>query len=405
MLGNMDPGVPQINLLAVYVANGLGISLLLAVLYGRHKRLWDRSRDGMIFRWMCRICLLLCILDTGGFTLEGKQFPGARQVSIINRVVILLLAVILSYLWICYVNYKTLLNHRQTRTNCLLAAIPAAAIGLFSFANLFFPIFFWVNEANYYYRTAWFFLPWMVVYGYMVWGVFQSYCAQRRVDRRLFIPMLMFLAPICAGSLIQLFCYGISLVWPSVAVGLTYLYINLQSEQAYLDPLTRLYNRNYLLHYMNHITSWAKGKRQITGVMLDINDFKSINDTLGHTEGDAVLQAVGALLFRSAGNHAVIRYGGDEFVILLEDLLPDAVQATIDTIRQALQAYNLSRAPLPPVSFSMGIAKFDHTDMFQFFHDMDMRMYEQKHAFYLYKESPQTPSAICNDRENKDAFV
>lgn len=386
MLGVMNSGASQINLPAIYVANGLGICLLLALLYGKNKKLRAMSPDGKLFRWMCQICMVLCILETLGFVLEGRQFPLARQLAILCSATMLLLAVILAYLWVCYVDRKLRLKRRQVRVDCLVAAAPAAVIGLMSVANLFFPVFFGVSEDNVYYRTSLFLIPWVVVYAYMAWGAIQSYRYQRRTDRRLFIPVLLFLAPVYVGSLIQFFCYGISLIWVSVAVGLTLLHSNLQSEQAYLDPLTKLYNRGYLLHYMDHMTEQIKKGTHITGIMLDINDFKKINDTLGHAEGDAVLRAVGKLLLRSAGNSTVVRYGGDEFVILLENAEADQVQKTLDSINRNLQAYNASCGTLPQISFSMGTAEFDQMDAFRFFQEMDIRMYEEKREFYLRRE-------------------
>ena len=393
MLGTMNPAVSQINLPAVYVANGLGICLLLALLFGKQRNLRDRSSDGILYRWMCRICLVLCVLETCGFVLDGRQFPGARQAIIICSATTLLLAAVLAYLWVCYVNCKLRLNRGKARIDCLPAAAPAVVIGLMSLANLFFPVFFGVSEDNIYYRTSWAFLPWIMVYVYMAWGAVQSYRYQRRTDRRLFIPVLMFLAPIYVGSLIQLFCYGISLIWASVAVGLIYLNINLQSEQAYLDPLTKLYNRGYLLHYMDHVAGQTGKDRHITGIMLDINDFKKINDTLGHMEGDRVLRAVGKILFHAARSHTVVRYGGDEFVILLEKAGPEQVQETLDSIQRNLQKYNANRGTLPPISFSVGTAEFDRSNVFHFFEEMDVRMYEDKRAFYLRREMHEMSAA------------
>ena len=387
MFGAISSNASQINLPAVFVANGLGVCLLLAILYGNHKKLRDSSYDGIVFRWMCRICLALCALETMGFVLEGRLFPGARQAAVVCSSVILAMAGLLGYLWVCYVNYKLALNRNQTRISRVFAAIPAGAVGLMAAVNLRCTVFFWISESNIYHRTPLLLFPWIVVYGYMAWGAIQSYRYQRRVDRRLFIPVLMFLAPIYLGSLIQLFCYGISLIWVSVAVGLTFLYINLQSEQAYLDPLTRLYNRGYLLHYMDHLTEQSWSSCQIAGIMLDINDFKKINDTLGHSEGDAVLRAVGKLLLHAAGNNTVVRYGGDEFVILLETARPERIQTVLDNIQRGLREYNASRGTLPQISFSMGTAKFDQTDIFRFFQEMDKRMYEDKRAFYLRRET------------------
>ena len=342
---------------------------------------------------MCRLCFVLCILETCGFVLEGKLFLGARQMALVCSAAILMLAAGLAYIWVCYVDSKLFPERRQTRLNCPLAAVPAVLVVLMALANLFFPLFFGITPSNYY-RGGLFLLPWIVVYGYMAWGASWTYRYQRKADKHLFIPVMTFLIPVYLAGLVQLFCYGISIIWASVAVGLTCLYINLQSEQAYLDPLTRLHNRSYLLHYMDRIGGQAKKGLQITGIMLDINNFKSINDTLGHSGGDAVLRTMGKLLRRAAGDHIVVRYGGDEFVILMEDSSPAQVQAVLDRVCQVLQDYNSSRGNRPPIFVSTGSAEFDQMDVFRFFHEMDMKMYEEKRAFYLRREIHETSNDI-----------
>ncbi len=179
-------------------------------------------------------------------------------------------------------------------------------------------------------------------------------------------------------------CYGLALIWPTTALGLIFLYINLQNGETFLDPLTNLYNRNFLLYYMERITKRGKRGPHTTGIMLDINRFKHINDTYGHGQGDAVLQAVGNILLQAAGDDAVvIRYGGDEFVILLENATAERVQRINDGIQEALRAYNASGSAPLPVTLSAGTAEFDHTDMFSFFQEMDRRMYDEKRTFYI----------------------
>lgn len=386
MLGILNCSTSQINIPAILIANGLGSCLMLLILLSKHKRIWAGTRDGKIFYWMCRFCLILCLLETWGFFLDGKLFPGARQIALVCNTIIMLLAVLLSYLWICYVDCKLFASHKLLQTVCPFTAIPTVLTALIVLVNLFVPIFFGISDANTYYRTPLFPLPWAVAYFNTACGAIQSYCYQRKADKYLFIPVLLFPLPIYLGSLIQLFNYGISLIWVSVALGLTFLYINLQSEEAYLDPLTKLYNRSYLLHYMGHIARQARKGQRVTGIMLDINNFKHINDTFGHTKGDEVLQTIGKLLLRAAGDSTVVRYGGDEFVILLLDAGPQQLRAIQDSILREVQRYNASLNHQISLSLSIGTAEFDQKDVFRFFQEMDMKMYTEKRAFYLRRE-------------------
>jgi diguanylate cyclase (GGDEF)-like protein len=88
------------------------------------------------------------------------------------------------------------------------------------------------------------------------------------------------------------------------------------------DTLTGLPNRRLLLDRFNQATALAKRHRQqLALIFLDIDDFKCVNDDLGHDAGDMVLQQVSARLLSSVReSDTVCRYGGDEFVILLTDI-------------------------------------------------------------------------------------
>ena len=379
----MNSSVSEVNIPAVLVANGLGLCLMIAIMLAKRKRGRMVSYDGKIFYWMCWLCLGLCALESLAFLLDGQVFAGARALSILMNAAIFFSSVTMSFLWVCYVDFKLLESHERLKRIYPIAAIPAAAVCILILANLFVDVFFGVTDANVYYRTPLFWLPYAVVYGYMIYGVILACLYRKRTNKYLFMPVAAFLVPIFVGSVVQLLCYGLALIFPSVALGLTLIYINLQNEETFLDPLTNLYNRNYMLHYMDHIIKQVQRGKRMTGIMLDINNFKQINDTFGHITGDGVLRAVGNILLQATECNAVIvRYGGDEFVVLLEDADLETVQNIRANIACKLEAYNASGdAPLP-VSLSAGIAEFNKVDIFEFFQEMDRNMYAEKRAFY-----------------------
>lgn len=357
---------------------------MISILFSKHRRARSVTYDGKLFFLMCYFCFALCLLETAGFLLDGKLFAGARQLVIGVNVTLYFLSTALAFSWVCFVDYKLFGDHKRLQHRYPLLAIPGGIICLMAAANLFYPVFFEVNQANVYVRTPWFLLPYLVTYFYLTYGAVLACRYRKRVDKYLFMPVMVFLIPLYVGSIVQLLCYGLALIWPTTALGLIFLYINLQNGETFLDSLTNLYNRNFLLYYMERITKRGKRGPHTTGIMLDINRFKHINDTYGHGQGDAVLQAVGNILLQAAGDDAVvIRYGGDEFVILLENATAERVQRINDGIQEALRAYNASGSAPLPVTLSAGTAEFDHTDMFSFFQEMDRRMYDEKRTFYI----------------------
>ena len=139
-------------------------------------------------------------------------------------------------------------------------------------------------------------------------------------------------------------------------------------QQAMRDPVTGLHNRRYLDESLPREVSRAKRHgRPLAIMMIDIDRFKEINDTLGHISGDAVLRAVGqCLVAASRGEDIVARYGGDEFALVMAHAAPQIVGQRAELLRQGVRRLSLGgeRGPqLGPVTLSVGIAVFpDHGD-------------------------------------------
>ncbi|MGB9991862.1 putative bifunctional diguanylate cyclase/phosphodiesterase [Massilia sp. SM-13] len=102
---------------------------------------------------------------------------------------------------------------------------------------------------------------------------------------------------------------------------------------AFYDPLTRLPNRRLFLDRLKHAIS-AIHRHRMHGALLflDLDNFKTLNDTLGHSTGDLLLQHVAQRLVSCVrDSDTVARLGGDEFVLIIEDLGPTAVEAAAQT--------------------------------------------------------------------------
>jgi diguanylate cyclase (GGDEF)-like protein len=126
------------------------------------------------------------------------------------------------------------------------------------------------------------------------------------------------------------------------------------------DPLTGLYNRRYLDETMARELPRARRLGESTGVILiDLDEFKRLNDTFGHDAGDNVLERVGDLL-RSATRNSDIacRFGGEEFAVILPNATLQVARNRAEAIRSALEAMKLDfggRA-LGSLTLSAGVA-------------------------------------------------
>ncbi len=155
-------------------------------------------------------------------------------------------------------------------------------------------------------------------------------------------------------------------------------------ERATRDPLTGVYNRRYFTEVIAQEMSRSKRHdRPIGLLMLDVNRFKQINDQLGHLAGDKVLQEVAMLLHGIVrGEDFVIRYGGDEFLIVLPETNGET-NVVERRILEALERWNATNSNLLPFPLSLSIGETHWLpDSLQSIEaaltEADRRMYEHK---------------------------
>lgn len=128
-------------------------------------------------------------------------------------------------------------------------------------------------------------------------------------------------------------------------------------ELSLKDPLTGLGNRRHFLSVLERaIETVARSGDSMLLLLLDIDRFKSINDTHGHLVGDQVLQAVGNCLAGCVRPmDTVARYGGEEFAVILPSCRPLFGRAVAERIRQTIAALDIAAAPLLNVKVTVSI--------------------------------------------------
>ena len=123
------------------------------------------------------------------------------------------------------------------------------------------------------------------------------------------------------------------------------------------DPLTGLLTRHSLEEQFELMRNLAKGQNEgFSTLMLDIDHFKSINDTYGHQAGDEVLRKVGQLLQQHARKHDIpFRYGGEEFLMFVTHLQAKDLPAIAERIREAIEQLDIEwNGQSIPITISIG---------------------------------------------------
>nr|WP_255726892.1 GGDEF domain-containing protein [Sporosarcina sp. ACRSM] len=146
------------------------------------------------------------------------------------------------------------------------------------------------------------------------------------------------------------------------------------------DPLTNTYNRRTLERSFRKLAATCKKEEKKLGIiMLDLNNFKEINDSFGHQIGDEVLVHVASILedFRRKDDW-VARWGGDEFVILVPDCQEDFKSVYIEGLLQKLKGGNVDNLPVIGASIGGSVYPDDGERLQELLRMADGAMYKAK---------------------------
>jgi len=160
-------------------------------------------------------------------------------------------------------------------------------------------------------------------------------------------------------------------------------YMGLLKEQAIIDPLTGLYNRRFLKETINTITAQIKRSGTTLGILaIDVDYFKQVNDVYGHDAGDKVLVEIAKTIKSSIReSDIVVRYGGEEFLVLLMDVQPGYAVHVAEKIREAVErkVIDIGTARLKK-TISIGVSEFpvDTDKIWQCIKFADIALYKAK---------------------------
>jgi diguanylate cyclase (GGDEF)-like protein len=136
-------------------------------------------------------------------------------------------------------------------------------------------------------------------------------------------------------------------------------YVNRVKQLAYLDGLTGIFNRRFFeLRIVEELERARRFQTSLGVIMIDIDQFKRLNDEFGHLLGDEVLRQVSSILHQQVRKIDVVcRYGGEEFAILLSQTTPQHSLAVAEKLRRIVETWQFPGVPRS-VTISAGAANY-----------------------------------------------
>ncbi|QFJ55121.1 GGDEF domain-containing protein [Pseudobutyrivibrio xylanivorans] len=256
-------------------------------------------------------------------------------------------------------------------------------IVLVTISSVFDLRWFFYFENGVYYRGPFFliralsmmlFITLLVVYSI----VFRKDFMSEYKNVILCLPVFAFL-----GAVFQVFLANLELTYAGISLGCLVLFFCLQSRDVNIDYLTGVLNRRAIdIKIEEKVRICQTSGKEFVAVMLDVDNFKTINDNFGHDEGDKAIKIIAGILQDTFGRNAFIgRFGGDEFCVVVDNEGIDKLEERLDNVREKLQNQRKRHGWDRSVDVSFGYAIYNsnkYKSAKEFAESIDKQMYKEK---------------------------
>lgn len=353
------------------------IVLFLGVYAARH--LEDTS-ENKPFTFLCFLTGILLICD---FISRLETYEGFPHILVVIATYFLFgLLPILGVYWYQFVRSTLSVEERARVQRLDIAVFFIAGIGLATVVlNPFFGLVFSYDVFGNYVRRSFYFLPALTTFLCILLAEAFLFLRVRSLGRNFFITLVLFPVPIIIGSFVGMYSESLPWVPLGISISLVLLFAVTQTTSLSTDFLTGLSNRKKFEDLVDERRAWAHQDRTFAAIMIDLDDFKTINDTMGHTMGDVALAEAANILQRCVRvNDTVARLGGDEFAILVDYANEEVVEDIISRINREVDKFNESHSSFK-LAMSMGYELYDpekYADKTSYLKIIDARMYANK---------------------------
>lgn len=345
-----------------YIEINIFAIILGLILLAQERRLSSKNETSqIIMNSMLVLLITLSISDIAAVCYRGKSYIGVETSNIIYFITLALGC----YLWFVFILVK-MGYAKNLYKSVLTTGLPITALCVAMLFNPATDYFFSVDEALSYHRGPGVLLTWVVEWAYMLCAIAVNFRAifkeKRRYKRSEYVGYLVFFMPIAVAAVSQMIFYGTTTLQIGYSIALLMVYFNRQYFQIRTDDLTGTNNKNAFLHFIDSLDSQATPSH-MSLFMVDIDNFKALNDTYGHITGDKALRAVSAALQNAAATISpnkitLYRYGGDEFVFVGNELTEEEYTALPKTINSEVQKLNTQDEHLnEPYTLSVSIGQ------------------------------------------------
>ncbi len=321
----------------------------------------DRQEKQIKFDHSLIAFMLYFLSDSVWAAIIAGIFPYNKTTVLVTNTANFILMSMLSYMWLRYVLAAEQTPNRERPLNRFLMVFPFLLTALLMVVVYFVAPKLLLGQ-DLTLQPLYFFclitVPAVYVIAVLIYTLRRMHREENPLEKRKHFAIGVFPLLVVIGGLLQtillsqvpIFCFCCTIL-------MLIYYIRSMETQISLDPLTELNNRSQLMRYVSLKSNLYREGRLTYVIMLDVNDFKSINDKYGHAEGDRALIITAKSLQRTVNkNNAPVflgRYGGDEFILIAHPNAEGEIEPLLAELRAEVEA--ACRAEGTPYLISVSI--------------------------------------------------
>ncbi len=374
----------DINIFSIFVLLVIYASLVI-----RKKHLSTSNRIFIVLIFSTVAVLLLEMLS---WYFNDKTTPMDYFLNKWINYIFITINPLVCVVWLNYLDYK-IYNSLERLSKRFYYAIFMVLSVIFVTINLKTPWIYGFTPENQYYRGP-------GIYFFMSFNFFILFLSaipvikkRKFLDSSIIISYLFFTIFPILGAIVQMIFLGTAVLWNSVTIAILGTFAILELKNLSKDFLTGLSNRRELEDLIDYRLRYWQNIKPFILIMIDLNDFKTINDLYGHKEGDSALKHFANIILPIFKKSDIVcRFGGDEFVVVIDSDQEFMINAGIERIRKAVNDFNLKEIKDYKLKFSAGGTMFDpkrHKSIKDILHEADSKMYNDKKNTKISSDTPE----------------
>lgn len=318
-----------------------------------------KTPQSRAFSLLLILNFLVIITDCTTILFDGKDGPTMRFLLMGATVFGYSLQAMICLCWFWYVREVVSGGQKQRTAITALQGIPAILCICAVLLSCHTGWIFQYSARNFYRRGPLFGIVAATSFLYLICGYFMIFKNWKKLEKRHLAALLSFALPPAIGGIIQTYVYGVSLLWPCMTFSILIIYMTIQNELLRMDQLTGINNRISFDYALKRRISTAKDSTPFALMLIDLDNFRSINDRYGHIEGDKVLQIMSQILMQCFHhNDFIARYGGDQFAVIIELQQLNDLYELRNRLHEKIDDWNQASKKPWKLSVSIGCAPY-----------------------------------------------